>query len=274
MNFVVTDLDRTLLDDRGEISDRNYKALKKIDPNNYIFAIATGRNLYSSYKVLPADLPLDYLIFSSGSGIMKWKDRELLNKRSLPERLVVKAIKVLRNYDVDFMIHSEIPDNHRFLYFDTGRNNPDFYRRMELYNDFAAPLVDEEKPGDASQLIAVIPEDDFAKFALISQELDFVKVIRATSPLDHKTIWLEIFPENISKGHALEWLCKELNLLQQNTYSLGNDYNDIDMLEWTSVSYVVANAPVDLQQDYPVTRSNQEDGFAHWLENVVFNLGV
>jgi len=269
MNLIVTDLDRTLLNNNGSISDQNLNALNKLRSNRFVTAIATGRNLYSAYKVLPPDLPLDYLIFSSGCGIMQWRDNKIILKQSLDKASIEKAVEVLIKHQADFMIHEQIPANHKFVFYQNGFYNSDFHNRIKLYSDFAQPWDGKYDHKAASQILAVIPVEEMKKFNIIKKELDFVKVIRATSPLDHETLWLEIFPENVSKGHAVQWLCEKLKIQRRNTFSLGNDYNDIDMLNWTSSSYVVSNAPDDLKKIYPVTASNEENGFTDWVENKI-----
>jgi hypothetical protein len=73
---------------------------------------------------------------------------------------------------------------------------------------------------------------------------------------------MEIFPPDVSKGKAIEWLCKYENLDIQRTMGLGNDFNDLDLLRSTAYSYVVENAVKPLQEEFIPTLSNNEDGFA------------
>ncbi len=64
----------------------------------------------------------------------------------------------------------------------------------------------------------------------------------------------------VTKG-AAEELDKKIKILQQNTISVGNDYNDIDMLEYTAEKFIVSNAPDELKSRFPICKSNQENGF-------------
>ncbi|MCD4651851.1 MAG: Cof-type HAD-IIB family hydrolase, partial [Candidatus Cloacimonetes bacterium] len=146
---------------------------------------------------------------------------------------------------------------------------PDFKRRIKLYNEFAQPLELDCSPIKATQLLAVLKQNEEEKFERMKSELGFVKVIRATSPLDSKSIWLEIFPKNISKGHSAEWLCNELVIENNETVGIGNDFNDIDLLEITHKSYVVANAPDELKQQFNVVASNENDGFAEVVQKIL-----
>jgi len=262
--IVITDLDRTLLRDDNTLSKGNFKTLKKLQNKKIIVAVATGRNIFSAKRVLPDNLPIDFLIFSSGVGIIDWKTKNIINENHLIKEEVDKTLKIFLKYKVDFMVHEPVPENHRFQYKRVNKNNTDFERRIKLYKFFANPLKQINQ--QASQFIAILKPGSDRKFEEIKNEINFLKVIRATSPLDHKSIWLEVFPNGVSKGHSAEWLCKKLGIEQTQTISIGNDYNDIELLEWTAQSYVVENSPEQLKKRFLITKSNEEDGFAEVVE--------
>jgi hydroxymethylpyrimidine pyrophosphatase-like HAD family hydrolase len=44
--------------------------------------------------------------------------------------------------------------------------------------------------------------------------------------------------------------------------AVGNDYNDLDLLEWADHAYVVGNAPAELRARYTAVASNEEGGFS------------
>jgi len=258
---VFTDLDRTLLKNNDTFSEVNIRAMKVLTNNNIKLIVATGRNILSAKKVLKNEHSFDYLIFSSGAGIIHWQTKEIIYENYINKEDTKRAINVLLKNDVDFMVHDVIPENHKFYYW-VHHSLPDFQRRIELYKEFAEPLELDNSPTEATQLLAVLKQDEEEKFEKIKSELKFVKVIRATSPLDNRSIWLEIFPQNISKGHSAEWLCKQLGIKKNETIGIGNDFNDVDLLEMTHQSYFVANAPDELKKRFKVVASNENDGFA------------
>ena len=264
IKIVFTDLDRTLLRDDNAISEKNLAALKNLKEKGIITVIATGRNIFSFRKVLNVDLPFSYLMFSSGCGIMDWKTQEVIYENHLIKQEVNKTLKIFLKHKVDFMLHEPVPENHRFQYKRVNMDNIDFERRIKLYKLFANPLKQINQ--QASQFIAILKPGSDRKFEEIKNEINFLKVIRATSPLDHKSIWLEVFPNGVSKGHSAEWLCKKLGIEQTQTISIGNDYNDIELLEWTAQSYVVENSPELLKKRFLIIKSNEEDGFAEVVE--------
>ena len=267
IKIVITDLDRTLLRDDNTLSKRNFKALKKLQNKKIILAVATGRNIFSAKRVLPDNLPIDFLIFSSGVGIINWKTKNIIYENHLIKNEVNKTLKIFLKHKVDFMLHYPISENHRFYFVRFSSNNMDFEKRIILYKRFAEPL--DVLPEKASQFIAILPPGSDRKFEEINKEINFLKVIRATSPLDHKSIWLEVFPNGVSKGYSSEWLCKKLGIKQTQTLSIGNDFNDIDLLEWTAQSYVVENSPEGLKKRFLITKSNEENGFAEVVETML-----
>ena len=263
IKIVISDLDGTLLPAQGEASKRDIDTLKKLKEKKIVRVIATGRNLYSALSVLADDFPIDYLIFASGAGIFDWKKRELIFSQHLDSDSVFKISSELIKLKVDFMILNPIPNNHQFAYYRSGNSNPDFDRRLSLYKPFATPIgCSEETKREACQLLVIL-SNCVSGFNKLKAELENVKIIRATSPLDYESIWMEIFPLHISKAYGAEWLCKHLKIDSNCSMVIGNDYNDLDLLEWGKYSYVVANAPRELKDTYQVSKSVDESGFSY-----------
>jgi len=51
---------------------------------------------------------------------------------------------------------------------------------------------------------------------------------------------------------------------------VGNDFNDLDLLEWAQTRFVTANAPAELKKRFPAVASNNQGGvseaIARWLK--------
>jgi hydroxymethylpyrimidine pyrophosphatase-like HAD family hydrolase len=78
----------------------------------------------------------------------------------------------------------------------------------------------------------------------------------------------------VSKSHAVAWLSAEFRLDATQTLSIGNDYNDLDLLEWTASSFVVENAPDEIKDRFSVVASHNDSGVAEavqrWLATAPF----
>ncbi len=258
IKIIFSDLDGTLLPSNGKISTTDYCFLQQLKEKNIVSVIATGRNLYSALSVLPADFPIDYLIFSSGAGIMQWNNKQIIYSQQIDHNKVFELSKILMQHQVDFMILEPIPKNHEFWYYRTQSTNNDFNRRLNIYKQFATPIGNiADTNRNACQILAILP-NKIDWFNELSSKFSGIKIIRATSPIDHTSIWMEFFPENVSKGHACNWLCNQLNLSSEEAASIGNDYNDMDMLNWSKYSFVVTEAPTELKEKYRVVQGVAE----------------
>lgn len=268
---VATDFDGTLLRDDHTVSDRSKDTLSKLGEMNVLRVIVTGRSLYSLNKVLLEDVPVDYLIVASGAGIYCSKSRQLLYQTGLTKADTELIGNKLVDLGCDFMVHYPLPDNHKFLYHQKNSLNFDYRKRYELYEDHGAPLDNFSAltQGSSQFLVIDIPDGELHKD--IEGLLDRYTVIRTTSPLDHKSAWIEIFPLKTDKGKTLKILTENYNLGSSHVLSIGNDFNDVHMLRWADTSRVVANAHVDLRDEFKTVSSNDNEGFSEavdaWLRD-------
>jgi len=256
--LLATDLDGTLLTSQRRATEQDLKTLHQLGQDRVCRAVVTGRSLHSARRALPADFPIDYLVFSSGAGIVDWRTGELLVAHQISASEVARAIDVLLAHRVNFMVHEPVPENHRFRYCQTCVEDTDFIRRRDYDPSLAVPLATDSPSGPASQLLAVIPLD-LERFAALRASLTGLQVIRTTSPLDKQSIWVEVFPPHVSKASGCEWLANRFGIPHPQTYCLGNDYNDLHMLQWGAHAAVVANAPPDLRQQFAVVSSHEHD---------------
>ena len=268
----IMDLDGTLLRSDRTFGGPDLKALKMLGDHNVVRAIATGRSLASFNTVIVANLPVDYILFSTGAGVVQYPGGEIIRKIHLEPTEVSRACDVLNAFDLDYMVHRTIPDNHMFAYMRTNDGNTDFERRIELYRQFAIQLADAADDfGPATQLLAVVPPGDAgALIVKIRAAMTAYNVIQTTSPLDGESTWIEIFPSSVSKSQTAAWLAKALGIDSRTIVAVGNDYNDLDLLQWSANSYVVANAPADIKSRFACVASNNDGGVAEaankWME--------
>jgi Cof subfamily protein (haloacid dehalogenase superfamily) len=269
----VTDLDGTLLGTDGRVAQKNLDALKNLNRLGIRTAVATGRSLYSFINSTGAGLPVDFVIFTTGAGVVTQTAHELLYHVNLPSGMVAQSLAFMQRTALDFMLHHPVPDNHRFVYRRANRDNADFESRLEHYRQFGRSLDDKSLDGfgAAAQFLAVVPP---AKSEAVLRELGGglpgLSIIHSTSPLDHASTWIELFHPDVSKGKTAAWLASELGVDASKTMAVGNDFNDLDLLEWAADSYVVANAPDGLKRRFQQVASNDNGGVAEaisrWLD--------
>lgn len=269
-SILFTDLDGTLLNRDSKLSWRNRRALWNLGHHGFIRVAVTGRSLFSAQKALKKGFPIEYLITSNGAGIFDFRSGELITSYLLSQETTSTTIAILLSLKVDFMVHGPVPDNHNFVFHGSGTKNHDFSSRCERYRDFCSPLDPNHSSfKQASQfLIVVTPDKDPECLHQWFHDLfPKLSVIRTTSPLDQRSCWIEIFPPLVSKAKAAGWLSRYLGMERRSSFAVGNDYNDLDLLEWSHHSVVVANAPADLRSKFTVVAGHDNDGFAEAVES-------
>jgi hypothetical protein len=265
MKMFITDFDGTLYRSNHTISKKDLNTLEMLNDNGITRVIATGRSLYSFQQALNGyTLPIDYLIFSTGAGIAKYPDPQanILKSEGFTSEQTAHILDYLIETPFDFMIHHPVPENHRFQYRRTGCRNVDFQTRIDFYAGYCDPISDTPLPIDnASQFLVIVPaESGNPTLQMLIEKLPLANVIQTTSPLDGRSVWIEIFPKATSKSLAAMWLAEQLDISSQECVATGNDYNDMDLLYWAGKKYLVSNGPEAMRKVFPLVSSNNESG--------------
>lgn len=265
--ILFTDIDGTLLNNEKKISEKNLIALKN-NPN-FIRVAITGRNLISAKRVLPPSLAIDFLIFSNGAGIINWKSQQIIYKQNLNKNITKQISQFLINKKVTFTIHKPIPQTHYYSYHIGHYLPSDLILRNNYYKQFITPLKNIEEITDSTCIICMLSnkEQDFYK---LKESLKLfqkqISITRTTSPFNHKNIWLEIYNHKVNKGKTAKFLCHLLSINTANTIGIGNDYNDISLLEFVKFPFVVENAPDKLKKQYYLTNDHNNHAIAHVID--------
>jgi len=174
------------------------------------------------------------------------------------------------------MLHRPVPDNHRFVYRRFNTENADFESRLERYREYGKALdsVNGSSFEEAAQFLVVVPPGDAANaLSEIRLGLPGLSIVHSTSPLDHASTWIECFHPGVSKGKTAAWLAAELDVGRGDTVAVGNDFNDLDLLEWAGHAFVVANAPDGLRNRFRQVAHGGDGGVAEaarrWLDGRV-----
>ncbi len=272
IQLVATDLDGTFLRNNKTISKPNLEALRTLGSKNIVRVVATGRNLMKVREVIPEEVPFDYYIYSSGAGIFDKNGNNHLYTRNIPEETASLLIRCFMEENLNFHAFMPAPDNHHLWYHRGSESCPEFERYFEFHRSFAFPLPESGQiESDLCQFLVVIPGDEYRFHTMKKRIEDLsgeVRVIRSSSPLNTGYIWLEIFHKSVSKGNGVLHLCNLLHIDPVNTLGIGNDYNDIDLLEFTEHSFLTDNAPEVLKKSFRLLPTNEEDAFAHVVAQI------
>jgi hydroxymethylpyrimidine pyrophosphatase-like HAD family hydrolase len=84
---------------------------------------------------------------------------------------------------------------------------------------------------------------------------------------------LDVLPPNASKGHAVAHLAELNGFEATEVMVIGDNFNDVEMLEYAGTPVVMGNADPGLleRDEFYTTLSNDEHGVAAAIERFIFN---
>lgn len=261
-SIFATDFDGTLLRNDGTFSAKDLTALVTLRENGCAVVLATGRSPFSLQRCLgERTLPVDWYVLSSGAGVMN-SIGEVTLSRTLSQDDTLEIHNAFAELGIsDTSIQGTFPDAH-ILHWMEGKRCSDFRKRLAYYRDFSKVIDNPEIP--STEVIGFVHPDQAEDILSALKETIGKKysIVRATSPIDHKTVWIEIFSRGVNKASACDIIREYLRIPLQLTAAVGNDWNDIQMLRWAERSFVSANAPEELLKEFENVPSNLHNAVA------------
>lgn len=270
IQLIATDLDGTFLKNDRTVSEKNIEALHLLGEKNITRVAATGRNLRKVNEVLSTEVPFDYIVYSSGAGVYDWQGQKQLYDQNIHTDSANRLSRYFLEKDFNFYAFRPVPNNH-MLWYRKGKNEcEEFNRYLTFHKSFVQKFPENGKTKDGlCQFLLIIPEDEDV-FSELKSEIESqcteIRVIRSSSPVTKGYIWVEVFHRSVSKGRGVKQICDLLKISTKNTVGIGNDYNDLDLLDFTAHSYLTENAPEVLKNRFIPAPSNENDAFAHIIQ--------
>lgn len=269
IQLVVCDLDETLLTSDKKITEKDNMAIQKARAKGVKFVCATGRG-YSYIDDILMTLNVynkenEYVISNNGAIITENKDNDELSFHKLSNTIAFQIIElgfrlklcvqVFTSKDV-YSFNTNEDEKKWLLMFKKDailckENNYDFLKDKEIVK------VMYQHP------------DMNILFSLESKLNDEIK--KNTTIAYSSNRYMEFTAVGISKGAALKELTTILNIPLKDTLAIGDNYNDISMIETAGIGTCVANANDDVKKacHYVSPFTHDENAVADILEKFV-----
>ncbi len=266
--LIISDFDGTLVRSDGNISDRNKKAIREYVAAGGVFAISTGR-LPAGILRRAQELGLTgNICCCQGAIILDIQSKELLLDGRISLDSTLTACKKMETmglhvhaYDL-WDYYSNVDDEALKLYENVVQ------AKAEVVLDRPLSKFIEEKRLRAYKLLAMVKaeESDEILEKLSAEKIDGCELTKSANFL------VEVVNEKYSKGTALEFLADYYGVSMAKTVAIGDQRNDISMIEKAGVGVAVKNADVSLKEkaDYICNYTNDEDAVADIIEKFGF----
>jgi Cof subfamily protein (haloacid dehalogenase superfamily) len=269
----VADMDGTLLDDNKNISDKNILTIKKLQNFGIRFVVATGRH-DSMIKSYLKHLDLNVPVISCNGAMVRepFGDQELLSK-ALPKKQSLAVIDICKEKNATFHIygHESIFGeklSHKMLYYhNLNKTLPSKERtKLVIVSDCRDIVLKESEP-----LYKFLILSDTNKDLLDIK--DCLDNIEGLSVCQSMPKLLDVMKEGITKAYALQKLSESLGIKRNEIVAIGDQLNDLDLLEYAGLGIAVANAEDALKEkaDMVTIANNNENAVSEAIESILFN---
>jgi len=259
--MIVIDIDDTLLNDQGEISNNTKEVIKKVVNKGVMVTLATGR-MYCSTARFANDLGIKTAIVSYQGALIK----DMQNGQVLYEcSLEANDIKYIMDFCKEENLHVQYYSND-ILYTQEDNDKIRNYSKIHDVEYTIEPNVEKLLRAPITKI--VIYEDP----EVINQVQDVLsaKLGERCYITKSKPFFLEILNKEVNKGNAVSFLCQIYGYKLDEVMAIGDGWNDYELLKVAGFSIAVKNAVPELLEivDY-VTDSNNEDGVMKALKKFI-----
>ena len=246
--IIALDLDETLLDSSRLISEHTLNVLNKCKQAGYIIVISSTRG-YGSCKEIAKQINADYVCCQSGNMIVDSLGN-INYKHGFTKQELVQLLSLAKKYTQNIII-----DSNTNLY---GGINDEFCKSWKVIYKDLDDLVDFD-----AYKVCIYCEKEYQKILEdYCKNHNYVCRIMRTAPV------LLITPSNSDKFYALEKLMLKLKTNTDNLFVFGDDNSDLLSIKKAKFGVAMANARQEVKYNAKfVTKSNDEDGVAFYLEN-------
>jgi Cof subfamily protein (haloacid dehalogenase superfamily) len=263
--LIVTDLDGTFLSPDGTVSELNAEAVRAASAVDITVVFATGRPVrwLEVIAELPGAHPI--VIASNGAVLYDQGSKEALRRIVLDPDAVRRAIAAIRQAlpEAALALESGTEFGHEAHYVTVKAAE----RSMSTRADHGVSVADVDAlaaAGDHVKLLVqhpTVPSEELLEIVrpLLGEKL-YATHSAFTRPDRGEAGLLEISAGGVNKATMLAYCCAQLGIDATDVAGFGDMPNDVDMLSWVGMPYVVANAHPSLRERYRVVPSNAESG--------------
>ena len=271
--LLAIDLDGTLFDSRQQISPRNVQALQRARRAGVEICIATGRR-HTFALPIAKQLGFDLWLISSNGAVTRSLAGETFHRDMMPAatcRKLVGAMQEFRGNTVltfDTEVKGAIVIEHLD---EIGASIRRWLEKNMEYIEFVVP-IENALVSDPVQAMfcGTMTRMGQALQALDRAGLDGTVTVLRTEYPERDLSMIDVLNAGCSKGHALERWAGHRGLRREQVMAIGDNHNDVEMLEFAGHPVIMGNACEELRgRGWTVTRGNDDCGIAAALETVI-----
>lgn len=252
--LICTDCDGTLTDNEGKVSDANAEAIKYFEEEGGLFTLATGRFPHFANNFKDKFLVNAPIVSLNGAVIYDINEEKMLNSWTMNKDSFAKVLRYVNEEWPQIWEIWTSPNIYESIGYKPGENN---YNKNNL-EEYITKL-----PNDLYKNLFMQPAD-------VTKKLQKQLKIRFGEEFRFDLSWpegIEMQSSDSGKGIAIKYLKEHLGKENGNiihtTIGIGDNENDLNMIECSDIGYAVGNAVGELKEKADrITVANTESAIA------------
>ena len=271
VRLIGIDVDGTLLDTEGQMPEANREAIHAAVAAGVHVSLVTGRS-YPFARPVADTLPSSITLMVSSGAVERATDGTTLARRLLDRQVARLVLEATRDYREHTAVIFDRDEARQIIFESMDWTHPN----RQTYWDRNHWLIDQSTPLEDSLVedpIQVMFNGDPGPMRVLSEALHRAAdgssnghrafSISLTEYLHRNFSLLDITAPDATKGRALEWRAQQLGITRDEVMAVGDNFNDIEMLEAAGIAVVMGNAVPELRRPgWHVTGHQNEAGLA------------
>lgn len=272
IRLIGIDVDGTLLDSQGLMPAANRDAIHDAVAGGIHVALVTGRS-YPFARPVAEPLPPGITLIVSNGAVERAMDGSTLARRLLDRDVARMVLDATRPYRDAAALIFDRDTERQFVYESmdwehAGRKN--YWSRNQSLLAHTSPLEDAliEDPiqvmfNGGVEAMSVLAES-------LRREAGDAFAVSLTEYVHRDFSLVDITAPGATKGRALTWRAEQMGLTREEVMAVGDNFNDLEMLESAGLPVVMANAVAELKQrGWHITGHQDEAGLAEAIRRFV-----
>ena len=273
VRLIAIDIDGTLLNSEFKIPAANIAALRHAHESGVEIVLVTGRRHTFAMPIAQA-LGFDIWLITSNGAVTKSMSGELFHRDLFPAATARKLIAHMDAFRSNCVLtfDTELPGALVLEHADVLNSSISrWIEKNAAWIEFVVP-IEKALVTDPVQAMycGTIARMHEAEAHLKTSGLDHdITVLKTEYPVRDLCMF-DVLNYGCSKGHAVERWASYRGITKEQVMAIGDNYNDIEMLNFAGIPVVMGNASEAIKKmGFDVTLSNDEAGVAAAIEQVL-----
>ncbi len=267
------DIDGTLLNPEFQISSVDLAALRRVHAEGVEVVVVTGRRHTFALPIVQ-QLGFDLWVISSNGAVTRSLAGETFHRDLLPAETCRRLCAKMQEFRGNTVLTFDTESKGAIVIEHMNELNTSIQRWLEKnlqYINFVIPIEDALTHDPVQAMFCgSIPRMQAALATLAGSGLDRDITVLRTEYAARDLSMVDVLNHGCSKGHALERWASYRGIPRKEVMAIGDNYNDIEMLAFAGVPFIMGNAAAELRRDgWTVTLPNDQNGVAAAIEQVM-----